>query len=488
MFFLGNYLIVLTPEGVSMSKLFYRPQDAVVGDVIPTFFNGEFRLFYLQLWRLPDQPDSGPDWYQIGTTDFVNFHEYGPCHIVGGTGAVIERDGLYHLFYCVFPEGRQVICHATSPDLLHWTQIPAHDFEPDPVYYDVPDWRDPAVFWNEEEGLYWMLIAARSHSPYNRSGCVGLCVSTDLESWTARPPLYAPDLYTSALECADLFQIGDWWYLIYSTYSDRFVTHYRMARSPKGPWLTPAEDTFDGRAFYAAKTASDGQRRYLFGWNPTRTEDLFGWNPPVYAGRDFNTWDWGGNLIVHEIVQNWDGTLGVRLPDSVAARFGQAQPVALQPLLGQWRKTKHGHSISSPQGFAAATVGELPDTCLISAHLRFGPGTRRLGIILRASSGLDQGYTIQVEPDRNRVILKSYPFPDEHGGKMPPTEVEIERPLRLRAGHNYEIKLIVDGTIGELYIDDQVAMSFRMYDLSAGQLAFFVADGKARFGNISIKI
>jgi beta-fructofuranosidase len=66
--------------------------------------------------------------------------------------------------------------------------------------------------------------------------------------------------------------MGDWWYLMFSTFTDRFVTQYRMSRSIEGPWRAPAVDTFDGRAFYAAKSATDGRRRYLFGWNPTRTK------------------------------------------------------------------------------------------------------------------------------------------------------------------------------------------------------------------------
>ena len=56
-------------------------------------------------------------------------------------------------------------------------------------------------------------------------------------------------------ECPDLFRMGEWWYLVFSEFSERCVTRYRMARSLAGPWLAPAEDTFDGRAFYAAKTA-----------------------------------------------------------------------------------------------------------------------------------------------------------------------------------------------------------------------------------------
>ena len=61
--------------------------------------------------------------------------------------------------------------------------------------------------------------------------------------------------------------------------------------------VAPENDTFDNRAFYAAKTASDGRRRFVFGWNPTRAES-----------RDFQPWHWGGNLVVHEVVQEADGT------------------------------------------------------------------------------------------------------------------------------------------------------------------------------------
>ncbi len=64
--------------------------------------------------------------------------------------------------------------------------------------------------------------------------------------------------------------MGDWWYLVFSENTDKLVTTYRMAKSPKGPWLTPKVDAFDGHAFYAAKSASDGKHRYLFVWNCTK--------------------------------------------------------------------------------------------------------------------------------------------------------------------------------------------------------------------------
>jgi beta-fructofuranosidase len=115
-----------------------------------------------------------------------------------------------------------------------------------------------------------MLLAARKTvGPDRLRGCLALAASPDLEHWDVRGPFWDPGEYYTH-ECPDLFQMGEWWYLVYSTFSERSVTHYRLARSPRGPWIAPANDTFDGRAYYAAKTAGGAAERFVFGWLPTR--------------------------------------------------------------------------------------------------------------------------------------------------------------------------------------------------------------------------
>jgi len=471
-----------------MNEFFYRPKNAWVGDVIPYYENGEFKLFYLHGWRDNYREGMERGWHLISTKDFINFQEDGACKIEGGTGHILKVDDTYHMFYCIFPPGQQLVCHAISDDLKSWKEIPEHTFTADDQIYELSDWRDPYVFWNEEEGKYWLLLAARAKSTSNRKGCVALLSSTDLVTWEYREPLYLPNLHVGALECPDIFKMGDWWYLIYSSYTGRFATFYRMSQSLNGPWITPAEDTFDGRAFYAAKTASDGNKRYLFGWNPTKENDLFGWNPPKAQGRDYNTWDWGGNLIVHEVVQRVDGTLGVMVPDTIDAAFSKLQQIDFTSIIGEWSILDHDISCVSTYSFAATTTKtQLPSQCKITATVAFTSKTQGAGFMLRTEDTLDIAYYVTLEPQRNRLTFRGAIMQSEEGGKTFPYEVELERPIQLVANRPYQVKVFIDGTICEIYVDQDIVLSARMYDINEGKLGLFVSQGSAVFSNVSIE-
>ena len=58
-----------------------------------------------------------------------------------------------------------------------------------------------------------------------------------------------------------------------------------------------------------------------------------------------------------------------------------------------------------------------------------------------------------------------------------PIAVEMERPLKLEPGKEYEIALYIQDTIGVLYINNDVAFGFRMYNWKNRHLGFFVSDG-----------
>lgn len=471
-----------------MSGLFYKPAGAWAADFIPFFRDGTFHLFYLLDWRDRTNHGEGTPWYQVSTRDFAQFTEHGEMLARGTveepdlyvfTGSVIEADGQFHIFYTghnphQVEKGlpREGVLRAVSDDLVHWQKAPDALFTaPAEEGYEPHDWRDPFVFWNEEAGEYWMLLAARrTDGPSRRRGCTALCASKDLHTWEVRESFWSPGLYYTH-ECPDVFRMGDWWYLVFSEFSDRSVTRYRMSRSLSGPWLPPANDTFDGRAHYAAKTASDGQRRYLFGWLATREGE-----------KDTGPYQWGGSLVAHEVVQEADGTLSVRIPESVAASFPQAVPFAFRPGLGESVIAEESVTVTAPCSFGCAVAGALPEVCKLDATVTFAEGTQGCGLMLRASDDLEAAYYIRLEPARNRLVLDSWP----RAGDLP-FWVELERPLTLTPGTPVSLTVLLDGTHCVVYAADRVAMSARLYNLKEGNWGVFTSEGRAEFRRIQVQ-
>ena len=463
-------------------SVFYRPQDGFVGDVIPFYWDGRFHAFYLKAPLPPRRNGADHTPYaHLVSSDLAHWEEWPIVIEPGGrdapdsvscfTGSVIERNGVFYLFYTGYP-GRdkpQTICLATSTDLRTWQKDPRNPIlAAGPRWYEAIDWRDPFPFWNQEAGEYWMLLAAREKDgPDNRRGCIALATSPDLEQWRVHPPFWAPRLYYTH-ECPDLFRWQNKWVLVYSTFSERHVTHYRMSESLSGPWLAPTNDTFDGRAFYAAKTASDGQRRFVFGWNPTRE-----------GGTDEGSWQWAGNMVVHEVNSGSDGGLAVKLPPAIGDLFSRPLVLALEPWLGQWEDRGNTFLAHRQDGFSAALLGPLPDLARIDATIHCLPGTRSCGVLLRASSSLESYYQVRWEPGRQRLVFDRWPRP----GDAP---FMLERPLALSADDPLRLRIVIDGSAIVAYVNDVIALSARGYDHTSGQLGLFVAEGGARFTEVSV--
>ncbi len=468
-------------------SLYYRPDKGVLGDMIPFYDNGVFKPFYLRNYRGNRDAAHQDSWVMLSTTDHVHFTEH-DTKIVGGTGSVIKVDGLYHMFFCTFqvnPE-RNYINHAISTDLDVWTEIPEDRFRSDDQIYAPVHWRDPFVFWVEEEQCWWMIFAAQKKGPTTRRACVGLCKSDDLHHWRYCEPLYAPMNAQCAFECPDLFRMGDWYYLAFSSYADRFQTLYRKSRSLYGPWVTPEIDTFDTRAFYAAKTGTDGIHRYVYGWNPTREDNEHHFDPLGYDGKDCNTWDWGGNLIVHELWQDETGDLFVKPLDTVLEAVGKKTELFALPLTGDWTMDGEKASVETPYGYAALLLNRLEGTDRLSFDVEVKEGTAAVGVGIHVDEEFSVGYYIHIDFYRRRMEFKTGVRMTEKGGQMFPYEVELERPLPTATGNRFHVDIIASDTILEAYVDHRVVLGTRMFDIEGGCFGIYAEEGEASFTNIQV--
>lgn len=470
-------------------NFFFKPRPGVIGDTIPYYHDGRYHVFYLRDHRDPDSYGIGSSWHHISTTDFVHWEDHGEALAVGAideydltvaTGCVFtDANGLHHIFYTGInpylrtPDNHsQVILHATSDDLTTWTKHPDQAWFPDESIYERHDWRDPFVFVHPDTGRYTMLVASRlNQGPIHRRGCTAVLTSDDLQTWTLAPePFYAPARYHGH-ECPDWFRIDDWYYLVFSEYTTHTVTRYVMSRSPDGPWIAPVDNQFDNRANYAAKTASDGTRRFLFGWNPTKV-----------GNKDDGEWQWGGCLTVHEIVQRPDGTLTVKLPPDVRSAFDSPAALGLEPQGPGWEHVDDEYRATSPGQYSALHGGSMPATYLLEGELTFDAPGGTAGLLLKLDATGDTGYFLRFNSEDQRLELgKIGGYRYWYVDRMP----ELDRPLSINPGERLRFTVIVDQAAVVVWVNDDVALSGRLYDNPHGRCGLFADGGTVTFRGVA---
>lgn len=482
-----------------MTKVLYQPEKAWFGDAIPFFHEDTFYVYYLYDERKTAQTAYKTSWHLVTTKDFVHWTEQGEVLPIGGedcpdlacyTGCVMaDKEGGYHLFYtgqnpensryCSDGKAIQYILHATSKDLLHWKKHYETAFQASAGQFEIHDWRDPFVFYEKESDRYVMLLAARKEKEsFRRSGCTVVCYSKDLWNWSQGEVFYAPNMYYTH-ECPDLFKEGDWWYLLYSTFTSRFATHYRKSKSLQGPWSMPQDDLLDARGLYAIKTASDGSKRYGFGWVPTH-----------HRNQDMEFLEWGGTLAVHEVYQTENGELAEKLPDSLEAAFIEEQPVSIAYLEGETKVCDKVLEFST-EDTAWAVFEEMPQQGLILARFEPEEKTIEFGIGLQLDAPGDNGYFFRFEPAFSRVVFDLWPrgeiYGEQHrmGGDIPFVP-SFERKVDF-TGKWIDIKLLIENDILILYVNNCTAMSVRVCS-KREKWGFFVTGGKVKVQNISLKV
>lgn len=469
-------------------QIFPIPEGGYVGDTMPFVTDdGTLELYYLY-----DTDHNGQGYhpfYMFSTKNLYSYEDHGLALSYGtmadpdpalGTGSVVkDKDGLYHLFYTGHNDngnggkGKECVMHATSADRKTWEKHPEYTFF-SPDNYSKDDFRDPEVFWVEEEQCYWLLIAGRENT---LGGVIARYTSTDLITWEYQGVLYAPRLQYM-LECPDLFRIGDKYYI---TYSWDCVTYYAMSDSMYGPFFAPEDNLFDGAGsfegssfiFYAAKTAQMDGKTLLCGW--LGRAGLSG---------DSGVYQWAGNVLNHQIVQHEDGTLGVWAPDSLDEYFTVEK--ALKPVAIQGGVTVNGSDIAlsaDDNDYALADFGTRPARMTLECDVNVD----LIGCAGFAFGGSesDPTYTaLCLDSTRDMLHYEGYEV-DEINYYEP---TGIARFI-FKQGETHHVKLVCENEIVIMYVDGVKALSSRIsHSINGAHIGVFANSCNAQFSNITIKI
>lgn len=142
-------------------------------------------------------------------------------------------------------------------------------------------WRDPYVFLHPERGDFHALITARANAgPADGRGVIGHARSNDLIDWEVLPPLTEPGDF-GQMEVPQLVALGGRYYLLFSSQAtvhsaqrrDRtgrrpmMGTHYMVSDSPLGPFRFTTDAFLVGDPvgrLYSGKLVEDPDGTWCF--------------------------------------------------------------------------------------------------------------------------------------------------------------------------------------------------------------------------------
>ena len=257
--------------------------NVFAGDCIPYVDGDTFHLFFLydrrghhSKWTL-----GAHQWAHISSKDLVHWEEHPIAIRIEDTsegsictGSIIKFGDIYRAYFCIRMTDRSPakVTWADSKDLIHWERSSESFLLKAP--YEPVTARDPLAYFDEEEGLYHLLITTSINREDGFHGIIADFVSKDLSSWEDRPHLVEFDSTTrNQPACPDYFEKDGLWYLSYR--DPQRINRYFYANGKRGPWLSiednfvlskeyivPKSAIFNGKIIFAAFKKDVFERYY----------------------------------------------------------------------------------------------------------------------------------------------------------------------------------------------------------------------------------
>ena len=446
---------------------YWKPRGkAYAGDCMVTCKDGEFHIFYLYD-RLHHAAKWGLGAHQYGhfsSTDLKHWKEY-PLAVpidrqwecAMGTGNVIynEKDGKWYAFYTDCgsrieffdkPQRGAWLFRSVSDDGVHFKK----DFQP------VQPGFDSDIFYVPETGLFH-LIAEGGRTHYQ---------SQDLEDWTA----VADSEFKKTAErdnlsriCPDTLAWNGWHY--FTTGSSKLY----KSRGPLGPWEAISGDIFDGLCYSKMHAFKKG-RALAAGW----------------VGFP----EWGGNIVVRELVQFPDGKLGLKFVPEMIPQSGE--PLTLQvarkegDISGDFKKLR----IRAGESLSYAAVDDVPYNTRMRLRVHASAEIEAFGLCLRGEGNYSNGSELSFRPAEEHVQF-GHPHEGSLARKEPVRTImngDVGATLPV-AGLDkpFTIDIVMVDRILDVCIDNRRTFIARRHDLGGNRLFFFAKGGEAVFEQIEIR-
>ncbi len=452
------------PPPLARPVVFQQPPGRSCGDPFPFWHDGVWHLIGMEhaagSFQLAHRSSRDLVTWEEQPTAILPGDPGGPDDANIATGCTVRGDdGVWRLFYT----GNQVVCCASSRDLIRWEKHPGNPLLRPDARYDPANFRDPWVV-RLPDGRWRMLLGSQDpRLPRAVGACVAQAESADLEHWTLLDPLWAPGAYCF-LDCPTLLPAAGAWHLLTLPVPARA----HAAPGPDGPFRRGSPRDLGGMGESAmSRVAVDGDGRIV----------AWGFIPRSPGPEDFGGLQYGGALSLPRVFTPRPGGGFAVAPVEELRRALLALPGPDQPLAGC--EAVSGTWTIDPAGSLACAAGgclrlpaALPDELWFEAEVTVQAGADLL-LLLRCERELVLGYQLEIQIDEGLVSLRQ-------SGAWDTGRVLDQRRAPIVPGRAFTLQLVHQGELLEVFIDGQVSLSARTKRFRSGCNALVVRDAGVR--------
>ena len=452
----GRELDYLGPK--ADSPQYWRPRgyNTYAGDCMMLYDGKRVHLFYLfdrrhhtAKWRL-----GAHQYDHWSSEDLVHWTQHPRAIPLDyqwessiGTGEFLYHDGVYYCSYtdcgsrCQFPDKPYLasgLFIASSLDGIHFVKHQG------PVGLGS----DSTLFRDERTGLFH-LSASRLHY-----------VSRDMKEWERQPsPFREQDNI-----CPHWFHWNDWYYYIAGGKVHQSV-------EPLGPWTLQEPMFLEPKPTWCwPKTAAfKDDRRIAAAWIGDGLPLMPGY--PKHIG-------WGGDIVLRELVQHEDGSLGTRfVPELIPASSDPIEDLAIETLSGTIERTDERIRLYSESKPAVGMLRGVPQNVRITMRVHPGPEAASFGVCVRGAGAYKDGVNYVFDPQTKSLRC------GKPGGEE---KYRLEQMGDLSKPFRLDIIATRNGLV-DICIDDRRTLVTRRRDAQGDRLFLFANEGEVVFDSVEIR-
>lgn len=429
------------------------------------YWKGRYHLFYI--FQDPAYC-SGPEFWQRGhcwghasSADLVDWTHH-PTALAPEPGdpeaaiysgcAFLNKEGVPTIVYHGYGAGT---CIATAEDdsLLRWRKSPHNPVIPEPRAAGDAGWNiynvfDPHVWL--EDGIYHAVLGGKV-KPEDKFDTGYRFRSSDLVRWEYVGPLYAPkpEWTTERDDCAcpKYFSLGQKQMLL--CISHALGTRYYLGREENGRFLPDEHHLMNwpGGCCFAPETVLDGKgRRIMWAWAVDQRDNWWekGEIGVLTMPRFFRLDDEGALRVAP--IEEWQ---------ALRDNHRQLTDIALPAREALMLESVFGDCLELRLEASYRTTGSLTVYVRCAAD-----GSEATAICFDFAAG-----ELSIDASRSSDAVDGFrPYPMDFWSGVPLENIAIQRaPFSPPEGENWVLRIFLDRTILEVFANDHLCMTQRIY-------------------------